>query len=312
MDNDPASQSATDPADWRTLFTTAVGPAAWGTTYLVATQFLPAGRPLLAATLRTLPVGLLLVARTRLLPRGAWWWRVLGLGLLNIGLFQALLFVAAFRLPGGVAATVGAVQPLVAAALAALLLGERFTSRTALAGVAGLAGVAMLVLGPAAALDPVGIAAALAGTLTMAFGVVLTKRWGYPVDLLTYTGWLLVVGGVALAPVTLAVEGLPGALTTTNVLGFAWLGLVGTGLAYVVWFRGVGRLSIATTSFLVLLSPLVATLLGWLVLGEDLTAVQLIGAVLVASAVAWPKERRPSTPGRPGVARPAVAGVSPR
>lgn len=62
--------------------------------------------------MRALPIGLLLTIGLRKLPRGIWWLRMLILGGLNIGVFQALLFVAAYRLPGGVAATTGAIQPL--------------------------------------------------------------------------------------------------------------------------------------------------------------------------------------------------------
>ena len=104
--------------------TTAVAPVLWGTTYLVTTELLPEGRPLLVAALRALPAGLLLLAVTRRLPSGGWWWRSAVLGALNIGVFFALLFVAAYRLPGGVAATLGAVQPLVVAGLGAALLGQ--------------------------------------------------------------------------------------------------------------------------------------------------------------------------------------------
>ena len=66
-----------------------LGPVIWGSTYIVTTELLPPDRPFTAALLRTLPAGLLLV-----------------LAALNIGVFQALLFVAAYRLPGGVAAVV--------------------------------------------------------------------------------------------------------------------------------------------------------------------------------------------------------------
>ncbi len=277
---------------------TALTPMVWGTTYLVATELLPDGRPLLAATVRALPVGLVFVAMTRRLPTGAWWWRAGVLGLLNIGAFFALLFVAAFRLPGGVAATAGAIQPLVAAAIAAVVIGERFTRKTGLAGLIGMAGVALLVLGPDAALDPVGIAAAIAGTVSMATGVVLTKHWGRPTDLLTFTGWQLTAGGLALLPVTLLAEGVPPSVSGTNVVGFVWLATIGTGLAYANWFRGIQQLPIAVVSFLALLSPLVATVAGWLALDQSLSAVQVMGAVLVVAAVvaphlgAWPRPRR--------------------
>lgn len=281
---------------------TALTPMVWGTTYLVATELLPAGRPLLAATLRALPVGLAIVAATRRLPQGIWWFRAGVLGLLNIGAFFALLFVAAFRLPGGVAATAGAIQPLVAAGIAAAVIGERFTGRTALAGTVGVGGVALLVLGPEAALDPVGVAAAIAGTVSMASGVVLTKHWGRPIDLLAFTGWQLTAGGLMLLPVTLAAEGVPASVTSTNVAGFLWLATIGTGLAYANWFRGIQSLPVATVSFLALLSPLVATIAGWLVLDEGLTMVQVAGATLVVAAVA-----APSWPGRASASPPQTA-----
>src|SRR5688572_14925010 len=195
--------------DIRLIAATAVTPALWGTTYLVTTEFLPAGRPLLAAAIRALPAGLLLVgavavlAGRRALPRGAWWWRAALLGTLNIGVFFALLFVAAYRLPGGVAAVLGALGPFVVAALAFLLLGERSTGRTLTAAAVGVAGVALLVLRSDVALDPVGIAAAAGGTLTMSLGTVLGRRWGTPdgyprrsTALLALTGWQLTVGGL--------------------------------------------------------------------------------------------------------------------
>lgn len=268
---------------------TALTPAVWGTTYIVATELLPAGRPLLAALVRALPVGFAFLLWSRRLPTGAWWWKSALLGMLNIGAFFALLFVAAFRLPGGVAATAGALQPLVAAALAAGVLGEAFTRRVAAAGLIGVAGVSLLVLGPEAALDPVGVVAALAGTVSMATGVVLTKRWGRPVDLVTFTGWQLTAGGLFLLPVVALAEGMPTSISPTNAVGFTWLAVAGTGAAYANWFRGIQALPVNTVSFLGLLSPLVATIAGWAVLGQSLTPIQLVGAALVVAAVVGPQ-----------------------
>ncbi len=264
---------------------TALAPAVWGTTYFVTTEHLPPDRPLLAGLLRALPAGLLLVAVTRRLPRGDWWWRSLVLGTLNIGVFLPLLFLAAYRLPGGVAATVGAVQPLVVAGLAVLLLGQRMTTRTALAGIAGIAGVALLVLRADARLDLVGVAAALGGAVAMAAGVVLGKRWTTPAPLLAVTGWQLVAGGVVLLPVTVVFEGLPPALTAENVGGFAYLGLIGGALTYALWFRGLRVLAATQVTFLGLLSPVVATGVGWLLLGQGLTAPQVVGAAVVLGAL---------------------------
>lgn len=268
------------------MLVTALTPAIWGTTYLVTTELLPPDRPLLAAVIRALPAGLLLVAITRRLPTGVWWWRALVLGALNIGVFFALLFVGAYRLPGGVAATVGAVQPLLVALLSAGVLGERLTPRTLLAAVAGVAGVGLLVLRADARLDTIGVAAALGGAAVMAAGVVLSKRWQSPAPLLATTGWQLVAGGLLLLPVALVVEGAPpSGLTTANLAGYAYLSLIGAALAYALWFRGLRALSATKVTFLGLLSPVVATALGWVVLGQDLTAAQGLGALIVLAAL---------------------------
>ena len=119
------------------LALTSLGPAVWGSTYVVTTELLPPDRPLLSALLRALPAGLAILAVRRVLPTEGLWWRAAVLGALNIGVFQPLLFVSAYRLPGGVAATLGAVGPLLAALLAWRLLGEPLLVRRIAAGLAG-------------------------------------------------------------------------------------------------------------------------------------------------------------------------------
>ncbi|WP_431040647.1 EamA family transporter [Streptomyces sp. P1-3] len=282
------------------LLITALAPAIWGTTYLVTTELLPPGRPLLAGVVRALPAGLALVAVTRRLPQGIWWWRSLLLGALNIGAFFALLFVAAYRLPGGVAATIGAIQPLLVAGLATGLLGERLSRRTVLAGAAGVAGVSLLVLRADARLDWLGVAAALGGAVVMATGVVLSKRWAPPAPLLATTGWQLVAGGLLLLPVALLVEGPPPAtLSAANLAGYGYLTVIGAAVAYALWFRGIRVLSPTDVTFLGLLSPLVATALGWLALGQELTAVQALGGLIVLAALVAAQSHRTRGPRTP-------------
>lgn len=277
---------------------TAVAPATWGTTYVVTTEWVPPDRPLLAATVRALPAGLLLVAAGRHLPHGSWWAKAAVLGVLNIGAFFALLFVAAYRLPGGVAAVLGAAQPLLVAVLAVPLLGERLRARTLLLGLLGVAGVALIVVTGPVGLDPAGVLAGLAGTACMGAGVVLTKRWGRPVPVLAFTGWQLAAGGLFLLPLALAVEGLPPALTGTQAGGLLYLATVNTALAYVLWLRGVGLLPTARVSFLGLLSPVVAATAGWVLLGQVLSPLQLAGMTLALATVVL-AQRSPAGSPRP-------------
>ncbi|HEU5127375.1 MAG TPA: EamA family transporter [Glycomyces sp.] len=291
----------------RDIVLTALAPAMWGTTYLVTTEFLPPDRPMLTALLRALPAGLLLVLISRKIPKDAWWWKAGVIGTLNIAAFFALLFLAAYRLPGGVAAVTTAVGPLATAAATILILHQRVRLRTWLLGLVGVTGIAMVVLTAEARLDPVGAAAGVGGAVSMATAVVLTKRWGLPPQAgpAALAGWQLTAGGLLLVPAAFALEGGLPEFTSVNVAGYVYLGLVNTALGYWLWFRGIGRLSVVPLSFLGLFSPLTAAALGWLVLGETFTAWQSAGfALALAATLASQLQARPK-------AAPAAAAAPP-
>lgn len=270
-----------------TLLLTALAPITWGTTYLVTTELLPAGHPLFAGLMRALPAGLLAIALGRRLPTGGWWLKAAALGILNIGAFFPLLFLAAERLPGGVAAAVAGAQPLIILGLGALVLHDRIRPLTAAIAAAGAGGVALVVLSPAAGLDTLGIIAAVGGVTATAAGMVMTKRWGRPdgVGAVAYAGWQLTAGGLFLLPLTLLWEGVPAQIDSGAVLGYLWLGTAGGLVAYTLWFRGIQELPVIAPGLLALLSPVVATVLGATVAGESFTAIQLIGVAIVLAAL---------------------------
>lgn len=270
--------------------TTAMAPAIWGSSYIVATELLPADRPLTVAMLRALPAGLILLLLVRQLPPIHWYGRLLILGALNFSLFWSLLFLAAYRLPGGLAATLGAIQPLLVLLLARMVMGQLISASGVFAAVAGLCGVALLVLSPNAGVDILGILAALAGAASMAAGTVLTRHWQPPVSALTFTAWQLSAGGLLLLPVALWFEPALPALTTANMLGFVWLGLIGAALTYFLWFRGIASLGPSVATAFGFLSPLTAVVLGWLILGQVMTPVQGVGAAIVVFSV-WLGQR---------------------
>ncbi|MBX8814039.1 EamA family transporter [Pseudochrobactrum algeriensis] len=272
------------------LLLTALAPAIWGSTYIVTTQMLPAGYPMTVALLRALPAGLLLLLLVRQLPQGIWWLRVFILGALNFSFFWAMLFVAAYRLPGGVAATVGAVQPLIVVFLARMVLGTRLRIVAVAAALAGIVGVALLVLKPDSALDQTGIIAALAGAFSMAAGTVLSRYWQPPVSPLTFTAWQLTAGGLLLVPIALSLEPALPVLTLTNWLGLIYLGLIGGAVTYLLWFRGLARLESSVAASLGFLSPLTAVILGWGLLGQQLNLLQITGMAIVLFSV-WLGQR---------------------
>jgi probable blue pigment (indigoidine) exporter len=250
----------------------AIAPVIWGTTYLVMTELVPPNRPLLGSMLRALPAGLLLLTLLALrrgvrqvVPTRPWYWRSAALGTLNITLFFPLLFIAAYRLPGGIAAVAAALGPFVVALLGYPILGITPRARTMVAAAAGVCGVAMLVLTSDARLDPLGLAAAAGSVLVISLATVLGRAWGMPpAGLLALTA----------------------TVTARNVAGFAYLSLVATVVAYLFWFRAVTVVPPTQLTLLVLLSPIGAAALGWIVLGQSLNATQLVGVALALGAVA--------------------------
>ncbi len=264
---------------------TALAPVIWGSTYIVTTEFLPPDRPFTAALLRTLPAGLLLLLWTRQLPQRGEWGRLLVLAALNLAVFQALLFVAAYRLPGGVAAVVGAIQPLLVMGLAWGVDARRPPWLALGASVLGVAGMAALLLSPQARWDGLGIAAALAGAASMAAGTYLARRWKPAMPLLAFTGWQLLVAGLMLLPLAAALDAPLPRLAASQWAAYAYLSLAGALLAYALWFRGIARLSPVAVSSLGLLSPVTAVLLGWALLGQTLAGLSLLGLLVVLASV---------------------------
>ncbi|HEK2896501.1 TPA: EamA family transporter [Proteus mirabilis] len=275
---------------YTTLLLTALAPIVWGSTYIVTTEMLPANVPMTLAALRALPAGILLLIIMRQLPQGIWWLRVIILGILNFSLFWWLLFISAYRLPGGVAATVGAVQPLIVLFLSRWLLQTRLSWLSISAALGGIFGVAILILTPNAALDPIGIIAGLGGAFSMATGTVLSRRWQPPVTPLTFTAWQLTAGGTVLLPFALFFEPALPSLTGINLLGLAYLTLIGGALTYIFWFRGLALLGPSSVASLGFLSPLSAVILGWALLGQQLTSLQILGMIVILISI-WANQQ---------------------
>ncbi len=269
----------------RDLLVTALAPLIWGSTYLVTTEFLPPNRPFTAALIRVLPAGLLLLAYTRRAPARGEWARVVLLGVLNIGLFQAMLFVSAYRLPGGLAATLSSTQTLMILLLG-WLIGKNMPPKAAWGwAAAGVAGIALMVLSPQARFDGWGMAAALTGAAGMALGVYLSKHWRISLNALAFTGWQLLFGGLFLLPAALLLETPPDTLTAANIGGYLYLSLFGALFAYALYFRGIAKLPPAVVSSLALLSPVCAFVLGWLFLGQSMDAKSLLGFALALASI---------------------------
>ncbi|MCB6184068.1 EamA family transporter [Leeia sp. TBRC 13508] len=267
------------------ILLTAIGPVIWGSTYLITTELLPPAHPLTAAVIRVLPIGILLALLSSYTPPKTMWPKLALLSILNIAIFQALLFVAAYRLPGGVAATLGAIQPIVVGFLSWLVLQQKPHPLQWLAALGGILGVALMVLKPDATLDSLGILAALIGAATNATGTIFTRKWCKNMPIQTLTAWQLWMGGLMLLPFACLMEYRLDQLTIPNYLGYAYLAVFGSGIAYTLWFRGIQKLTVTGVTMLALLSPVVATILGFAFLQQAMNSWQLVGGALVLASV---------------------------
>ena len=99
------------------------------------------------------------------------------------------------------------------------------------------------------------------------------------------TGWQLLVGGIFLLPIALLTEEPLPPLTAANIGGYAFLCLVGTALAYTLYFNGLSKLPPAVVASLGPLSPVTAFILGWIFLGQNMTPLSMLGFVLVLASI---------------------------
>ncbi len=239
-------------SSWRWLLVAAIAPLAWGSTYVVTAQLLPADTPLWGAALRALPAGLVLLLLARRLPRGRWWWRSAVLGVLNVGAFFVLVYLAAQLLPSEVAAMLMATSPAVILLLAWPIAREKPAALSLLGSAIGFGGVVVLLAGATGALNGWGVAASLAAMLMSSVGFMLARRWNDGTPALSVTAWQLTLGGLALVPVALLAEGAPPALgvlvaqemfTAVQIIGMMTV-LVGIGLGQPAIAAAVHHISI--------------------------------------------------------------------
>lgn len=276
----------------RVLVTTLLAPISWGTTYYATTEFLPGGRPLTVAALRVLPASLLLIAvglvRSGWRPRGFSDWARHGLiAFFNFAVFFPLLVTATYRMPGGIVGAAGGLQPLFVALLTFLLFRRRASPRELTTGLIAAIGVSLVVGLNGATFDLVGVLATIAATASFAVAVVLTKRFTPPADRIAATGWQLGLSAVALVPIAIAVEGVPVVPDMRATIGFGYLSLVATGVAFLFWFSGIERLPTHVPPLIGLAAPLTGASVGWAALGQSLTLLQVAGFVLTVGAIGF-------------------------
>lgn len=263
---------------------TALTPAIWGTTYAVTTLLLPGEDPVWMVVYRLLPAGLLLLMFAPGLLSSKWAKRAMVIGLTNLSMIF-FVFIAAFRLPSGMAGTLMATLPLQVLFYIWILQGKKPVPRQLLASFIGLFGVGLLLLG-AVDLDWIGIGAALAACVSTFTGVYLGSKWGRPdTSMVTYTGWHVTLGGLYALPIAFLFEGAAPMPDWNMALAFFWIGILGMGWASVNWLNGIVQLKPTTIGFLSLVNPVSAVLCGQLLVGEQFGLRQWVGVTIVLGSI---------------------------
>jgi probable blue pigment (indigoidine) exporter len=178
-----------------------------------------------------------------------------------------------------------ATSPIALMLLAWPLLAERPRALPVAGAVLGIAGVLVMLASGTGAVDPLGVLASGAAMAMSSVGYILAKRWGTGIDVLSLTSWQLIAGGLLLAPAAVVADGTPPALDGTAILGFAYVSVVATAVAFWAWFGGLRHLGAGTVGLVGLLNPVTGVLLGTLVAAEPLGSRQLLGLALVLGGI---------------------------
>ncbi|MGC2518459.1 MAG: DMT family transporter [Burkholderiales bacterium] len=280
--------------------------AIWGGSFIFLRIAAPALGPWLLAELRVLLAALTLLAYVRATGFDLKWrsrWReYLIIGAINSAAPFVLFSYAAVHIPASYSAVLNATSPLFGAAFAAAWLADRFNARRASGLAAGMLGVALLVgFGPLAVTPEVVLAAlaALGGAGCYALASVVSKKSTESIAPLAVATGSQIGAALILAP-AFAVWPDPGGITPGVVLSVIALAVLCSAIAYLLYFRLIADIGPAQALTVTFLIPLFGIVWGAVFLGEQITPVMFLGAVLVVGAtwtvVAQPAQSHQSAP----------------
>ncbi|HUQ57026.1 EamA family transporter [Lentzea sp.] len=291
------------------LIAAVVSFISFGTSGAFVKPLLEAGwSPTAAVTARALTAGLVLLPFVLISLRGRWsllWrarWPVLGMGLVGVAVTQVLYFAAIQRIPVATALLIEFLAPLLLVGFT-WAVSRRTPAPVVLIGSVLAVGGLVLVIGPGAiqAVDPIGLAAAFGAAIGCAvyFAIAARPNNGLPPVALAGAGLLLaapvlaLIGALGLLPFTATFADLTLFDTRT-----AWwvpllvVAVIGTALAYASGITASGILGSRLASFIGLLEVVSASLFAWLLLGEELSPLQLFGGVLILAGIASVRAER--------------------
>ena len=282
----------------------------WGTAMVVMKALLPQTSPMFMAAVRLIPAGILLIGGAAYFgkqqPKGwrAWLWISL-FALIDGAMFQGFLAQGLVRTNAGLGSLLIDSQPLAVAVLAAVLYKEKIGIGATFGLLLGVLGIGLIGLPPqlittllagdfAAILQAsvqtgiftLGEWFMLGASLSMAIGTILIRPVVRYADPVMATGWHMIIGGLPLLFISTQIEQHQWQdLTAWGWLGMAYMAIMGSAIAYGLFFLFASSGSLTTLSALTFSTPVFALMFSSLFLGENLTQVQWIGVILTLISI---------------------------
>ncbi len=264
----------------------------WSSAFPAAKLAIQVGPPLLYLAVRFGLAAVLLlgygVARGQLRGRIPWVTLML-LGVLNQAGYQGMAWLGMRTVSGGLGTIITSLNPILIAAIAVPMLGERMTQRRLLGLLLGFAGAAFVVRNRVvvAGEDPVGIGFLLIGLISMTVGTLVYKRFAPNVSLVAAVGIQQVGAALALlAGGSLLGERFgdftPGPQLWLTLAWFVFVVSIG---AFLLWFYLLRQGTASAASSLHFLMPPLGLLMSWAVLGEPLQPLDLLGVIPVVLGI---------------------------
>jgi drug/metabolite transporter (DMT)-like permease len=276
---------------WSALWTVYL---VWGSTYLAIRVMVETVPPLLGAGARFTVAGAAMVAvlsvRRRVRPTRAELLSALAVGILLPGA-NAVISVAEQEVPSALAALLVASIPLWVILLRRAA-GEPVPAAGFWAVLVGFAGVALLLRPGEQSGDAtvLGLAACVGAAAMWATGSFASPRLQLPRDPLVSTGWQMLLGGLVCVAAGLVLGEAPevdfAAFSTRSVVALAYLVVFGSWVAFTAYAWLLQNAPISKVSTYAYVNPVVAIVLGWLILDEVITPVTLVGAAIIVVSVA--------------------------
>ena len=264
--------------------------------------------PAAAVTVRALVGGFLLAPMTLLSLRGRWsqLWRarnqILIIGLIGVAATQLVYFAAIARIPVGTGILIEFMAPLLLVAFAAAR-SRRIPKAVVLVGSAFAVVGLVMVVSPSGTghLDALGVAFAAMAAVGCAIYFAVAAKVPSDMPTVAVASVSLILGGVVLG-----VIGVTGVMPLTATLGevnlfggpVAWwiplliVAVIATGMAYALSIKASQMLGSRLASFLGLLEVVAATGYAWLLLGEQMTLLQLVGGALILAGIAFVRSEK--------------------